>query len=552
MITEGQLVTILEATCRFLNQNDLGALARTSKALHESVAIKHLYQKVCITKDPVLRSSKWFLDGGKTYLSGYRALKKTDDQNDLFLYDRVERLLDSKHLRYIKELTIQDSVFSDMEACSFLLEKLVEKILGIDEVEIIDIKNDHLFLKYYSKILKLTKLKEIKIIDTDSLNDISSLSTLTSVQWIIENPRLARECFSGRVVHFLSEKLEKCEFIVDNIDSSSFKIINYLGSNGIKCNRLTSLKFNHLYGTNLHNENHGGTSYKWLSRVVNLGLLETLELGISSENIERDCIDEFLEELAPRLKSVRRLGFTETTPVEQSDCTLKETWDLTVNRFILKIPKISQRLHTLSISHKTPLNGLCDNGVQGNYTRRKTLYETVLPELNSLQKLIVPNMLQSLSVYEVLACDILWNGCECDYCAKILPVFDEYIMNHQYYSKLEGRYMDIIPTVFFSYAGDYLSKRFRDRVTWDTEVFDIAPLSRNWNFRGYEHIHHFDNYEDLFDESAFAPLCKVISHFFDSYMDAIVRFLPNLKTAMFSGIYYSVDDERHTYECIYD
>ncbi|QLG73548.1 hypothetical protein HG535_0F00580 [Zygotorulaspora mrakii] len=552
MVSQEEFKSILQASCRFLNQNDLTSLALTSKSVCHSIAVQQLYHSISITRDPVIRSNECLLDAGRTYVSGYRALKKTDDQNDLFLYDRIERLMESSKLQHVKEIDIQDSLFSDEECGNLLIRKFLDRVIELDKIESIDIRNDHLFLEHYPNILGLTNLKKIKIVDTDALSKIRSFSKLKKIEWIVEQPRLTKQLLTPHVVDFFNKRIEACEFIVDNINSSSFQIIQFFYENGIQCENLRSLKFNHLYGINVHSEHHKDASLKWLKDVVCLEKLKTLELGISSENIDHDLIDDFLEELAPHLKSLRNLALIETTPEQNSDCTLKEVWDLTINRFILRIPDIGLNLHTLSISHKTPLNGLCSSAVQGNYTRRRVLYETVLPKLTSLRNLIAPNMLQSLSVYEVLACDILWNGCECSYCKKVLPVFDEYIMNHQYYSRYNGRYMDIIPTVFFSYAGDYLSRRFNNRVEWDTKVFDTAPLYRCWNFRGYEQIHHFDNYEDLFDESAFGPLCKVISHFFNGYMDYLVKFLPNLEMAMFSGIYYTIDKEANTYECIYD
>lgn len=49
----------------FLNQNDLLSLSLTSKKMHDMIAIPRLYSNIHITKNPVLRTNKWFLDGGK-------------------------------------------------------------------------------------------------------------------------------------------------------------------------------------------------------------------------------------------------------------------------------------------------------------------------------------------------------------------------------------------------------------------------------------------------------------------------------------------------------
>lgn len=93
------LLIILSHTSKFLNQNDLLNLSLVSRKVHDVVAIPSLYNNIHITKNPVLRTNKWLLEGGKTYVSGYRSVLKTGDKNDIFVYDRVERLLEASHLK---------------------------------------------------------------------------------------------------------------------------------------------------------------------------------------------------------------------------------------------------------------------------------------------------------------------------------------------------------------------------------------------------------------------------------------------------------------------
>lgn len=551
MVTQDQLFTIFSAASSYISQNDLLSLAQTSRTVHDTFAIRHLYRSINVTKDPVFRREMWFLDGGRTYLSGYRAVKKSEDQNDLFLYDRLERLLESPHLKYVKELVIQDCVFSDHKTCDRLLRKLLDKILDIGEIEILDVRNPILFQEYYEKLLKLKKLRRIRIVNVESLAKSRSLSTLDSLEWIQQGHEAPSKHMSFEVKRLLSSQVRKAELIVDDSESSSLPLFSYLQSEGVKCHSLKALKFNHLHGVNSNNKLLQGEDFHHLEDVVNLEKLEKLELGLSCENVGCGCIDEFLMDLAPHLKSLRELGLIEKTSVVKADHKVKEDWDIMINKFIVHIPNVGKNLRTLSIRHETPLNGLSNDSVHGNYFRRRTLYETVLPKLASLEKLIAPTILQSLSAYEVLVCDLLWNGCECDFCQKVLPVFDQYIMNHQYYSKDNGRYMDVIPTVFFAYAGDFLAHSFLGKVEWDIDSLTIAPSSRCWDLHGYEALHHFENYECLFDESTFGPLAVVISHFFDGYMDHLIQILPNLKMTLFSGIYYAVDGETKTYESIH-
>ncbi|QLQ81832.1 hypothetical protein HG537_0G00860 [Torulaspora globosa] len=551
MVEKDQLLTVLSKASSFLNQNDLLSLAQTSRLLHDNLAIERLYHSITITRDPIRRTDFWFIDCGRSYLSGYRALKKNADQNDLFLYDRIERLLESRHLRHIRRLVIQDSVFQDRQTGDPLLRKLLEKIIDLDQIELLDIRDDLLFHEYKAKILNLSNLKSIRLIDIASIGRTKSLAGLTSIEWVLQYATIPDKPLSQQVIEFLSNKLVKAELMFDDAETSSLLLISYLHSQGVKCSSLKSLKLNHVHGKGSHDKHLQHIEFAHLEEMVNLQTLEKLELGLSCENVGCGCVDDFLQELAPRLLSLKELALIEKSTAVSTDHQAKEDWDIMISKFLLHIPFVGANLRKLSIRHQTPLNGISDDSVHGNYFRRRTLYETVLPKLKSLQTLIAPTMLQSLSAYEVLVCDLLWNGCKCDYCAKVLPIFDQYIMNHQYCPKESGRYMDVIPTVFFAYAGDFLTHNSMDLVQWDLEAFNYSLFYRAWNMHGYEALHHFENYDCLFDESTFQPLSVAITHFFDSYMDSLVQILPSLRTVLLSGIYYAVDSQSHTYESVY-
>lgn len=484
-------------------------------------------------------------------MSGYRALKKNADQNDIFLYDRIERLIESSHLRHVKTLVIQNCVFTDSESGNVLLRKLLDKIISLNVITSLEIIDKNLFSEYYERTLELSNLKKVKIVDLESLEKTESLSALDTLEWRCESQEFALHHMSGQVKEMLSLRLKTAELMIGNAECSSLPFFSYLQSEGVKCHSLRSLKFNHLHAVNAHDKHLQELDIAHLEEVVDLARLEKLELGLSCEKIGCGCIDDFLMELAPHLTALKELGLIERTTVETSDHKVKEDWDIMICKFIVHIPSVESNLQELSIRHQTPVNGLSDDSVHGNYFRRRTLYETVLPRLKSLQTLIAPTMLQSLSAYEVLACDLLWNGCQCNYCQKVLPIFDQYIMNHQYYSKQSGRYMDVVPTVFLAYAGHFLAHNFLGQTSWDLNALRFPPSSRAWNLHGYEALHHFENYECLFDESTFGPLSVVITHFFDEYMASLIEILPNLRRALLSGIYYAADSESHTYATMY-
>lgn len=548
---QDRLLTALENASCFLNQNDLLTLALVSKELHDGFAINELYRRIRITRDPVLRNEVWYLDGGRTYLSGYRAVKKTADQNDLFLYDRIERLLNSSHLHLIEELVVDADLFADREFCLPVLKKLLDRLISLNKLKNLEIRDPELFQEYYSNTLEFSNLDKITIADAASITSLGNASKLTNLKWVLLSSEAELGSLDSSTRQKFSNQLQEVELIADEVKFCSLNLFHYLQREGLRLHALKSLKFNYTHNVDGYNGSFVEDPINLISSVVDLGKLEKLELGISCEYDDCDCIDTFVDGLAPKLTSLRELSLIEKTTTELATHEMKERWDIVLCRFIIHLPFVERNLKSLSIRHATPLNGLSENSLPGNYIRRRTLYETVLPKLNSLQKLIAPTILQCLSAYEYLMCDLLWNGCECHSCQRILPIFDQYLMNHQYYLTNECRYTDVIPTVFFAYAGDFLMKRFSNQTDWDLDILSVAPLERFWNLHGYEDLRDFEDYECLFDETSSPFLALVISHFFNGYMDHLVQILPSLKTAVLSGLYYTVDDS-HTYKSVYD
>lgn len=550
MLQDRLLIALQSASC-FLNQNDLFTLAQVSRQLHDGFAIKELYRFIHITRDSVLRNELWYLDGGKSYLSGYRAMKKTEDQNDLFLYDRIERLSNSSHLQFIERLVVDADLFADREFCLPILKKLLDRLISLNKLKKLEVRDPDLFQEYYSRILRLSSLNGITIADTEPITSLGTVSKLSKLKWILQNSEAELGSLDSSTRQSLSHHLQEAEFVADEVKFCSLNIFQYLRREGIRLHALKSLKLNYTHNVDGYNGSFMEDPINIINSVVDVGNLEKLELGISCEHDDCDCMDAFMDELAPKLTSLRELSLIEKTSTEAASHEMKERWDIVIGRFIIRLPSVDKNLKSLSIRHATPLNGLSENSLPGNYMRRRTLYETVLPKLSSLQRLIAPNILQCLSAYEYLMCDLLWNGCECQSCQRILPIFDQYLMNHQYYLTNEGRYTDVIPTVFFAYAGDFLMRRFSNQTDWDLDLLSVAPMEIFWNLHGYEDLRDFEDYECFFDETTSPPLALVISHFFNGYMDHLVQFLPSLKTVVLSGIYYTVDNSC-SYKCVYE
>ncbi|SCU89114.1 LAME_0E02256g1_1 [Lachancea meyersii CBS 8951] len=532
----------------FLNQNDLLSLGRTNKHLYE-LALKKVYQKIVIAKNPVLRSQEWFLDCGTTYLAGYRSVRKTGDQNDIFLYDRIVRLAESPHLNLVRELVIQEDVFEDKEVGLEILGKLVQKLISLDRLEVLDIRDSQLFLEVHSQYLQLSNLRQCQVVNISELNNLRSIDKMKSLKVLLTSPDFDRHSLKPAVKTALFLNLE--ELVVEDLEHSSLRLFQYFHDERLFLTNVKYLKFNHVHGIHDYNKTMRELIPDFLASVFHLEKLERLEFEGSCEVEDCPCYQEFLMDLAPRLCILRELGLIEKTFITQGDHYTEENWDLAINKFIYHLPNVSNTLQKLAIRHNPPSNGIQKDSVEGNYTRRRTLYDNVLPKLTSLKTLVTPTFLRSLCSYEVLVCDLLWNGCECDYCDKVLPIIDQFIMNHQFYSSNDACYKDIIPTVFFAFAGDALSRRFITETDWDVKSWTTCPVSHYWDMHGYENVHHFQDYVCRFDESVYDALTKCVAHFLNSYMDHLVRYLPQMRSCILSGVYYAVNDA-NIYKSIYD
>ncbi|SCU83463.1 LAFA_0D03752g1_1 [Lachancea sp. 'fantastica'] len=547
-IMEKQLEGIWDYAVSFLNQNDLLSLGRTNTHLHE-ITQRSIYRKIVISKDPVLRSPEWFLDCGSTYVAGYRSLRKTADQNDLFLHDRIVRLTESPHLGLVEELVIQDDVFEDKEAGHKVPKELLNKLMDLDRLKVLDVRDTQLSSEIRSRYLQLSNLQQCQVVNITDLGQLKSLEKIKSMELLLTSPDFDACSLTEEIRLFLASNLQ--ELVVDDLEHSALRLFQFFHDHNLSLKAVRSLKFNHVHGIHDYNKTIRELVADFLASVFDLEKLERLEFEGSCEVEDCNCFQDFLMDLAPHLRNLRELGLIEKTFITQGDHYTEENWDLAINKFIFHLPDVSNTLQKLAIRHNPPLNGIQKDSVEGNYVRRRTLYDNVLPKLLNLRSLIAPTLLRSLSSYEVLMCDMLWNGCECDDCSRVLPIIDQFIMNHQYYSSPDGCYKDIIPTVFMSYSGDAISRRFITETDWDLKTWQTCPVTANWDLHGYENIHHFHDYVCRFDESVYVAFTKCVAHFFNSYMDHLVNYLPLLRSCVLSGIYYTVDDS-NTYKSIYD
>ncbi|AGO13657.1 AaceriAGL219Wp [[Ashbya] aceris (nom. inval.)] len=550
MIGEDEQEVIFRNVARFLTQNDLTSLALVNRWFNAKIATPQLYENIIICTDPILRSEEWYLDCGTSYIAGFRAVTKTFDQNDIFIYDRVRRLASSSHVEKIRTLVIEPHTFHDMDNGRIVLQQLLDAVIEKGAIERLYIRDAMLFEANYRRVFGLSKLLHLEITNLKDLAHISDVSvkTVKSLKFSLREPSFEAGAIPLEVKNILFLNLE--ELSIQDNEYSSLRVLQYFNSEGVIFPNLRALKFNHVHGLHDYNKTLRELTSLYIIKTIPLENIQRLEMEVSCCIKGCECFDNFLGELASEPLKLRELSLIEKrfgviTHLEA------ENWDLAVCKFVLSLPSVDVILKTLSIRHSTPRNGIMEDAVEGNYRRRRTLYAEVLPHLKALTTLIAPTILHTLSSYETLVCDLLWNGCECRFCADVLGVFDCYLMNHQYYSDAAGSYKDIIPTIFFAYAADALSRRCAPASGWDLDALKQAPFGHLWDMHGYDNIAHFPDFDCLYDVSTFVYLAICISHFLNQYMDDITSCLPSLRSCYLTGIYYSCNKSQK-YKSIYE
>ena len=517
----------------FLDQNSLCNLAQCNKNLRDISEAK-LYANVHLVPEPVLKTGQWFIDTNETYVFGYRSMIKSNDQNDIYLYDKIERLIESKKLSKVKKIVIGKKLFSDAASGHAVLKRLLNGLLPLKKAHTIEIQDEYLFNAYYGSILKVSQ--SLCTLRLKSLADLGHVhSSCTTLQI---------DSAFGSETGTIIQTFDQIETLVlSNFDALS--ILQFLQSKGIVLKNVKNLTLYHQ-----HDSNTKPWHIESLLKVIPLEKLKTLEIGFSCEVDECECSQTFFSTLGPLLLNLSELSLIEKSIETPTHHNSKEKWDIDVNHFIIELPEFGAHLKKLSIMHNIPANGQIADSVDGNYFRRRRMYEQMLPHLINLEVLIAPTFIQSLSCFEVLSCDFLWNGCRCPFCQKVLAVMDKYIHNHVFFNDWFADFKDIGPINLVAYASSFLSNRLISKDHNQLKVFGEAPLDVHWDFHGFDSIGHYKGYTCFFDESAFKPLAVCFQHFTDTYMEYIVHFLPKLKFCCLSGIYYYIED--HAFHSVYD
>lgn len=532
-----------------------------------------------------------FLSSTATVIGGSTNDLYSKKQKLEFLRLRQEVLLQSLTinellLSYIESFTVIDDINDQEDDEEHLIEG---EVFDIDLVKLIkkncqnlkkynifcniselNLQDDELRTKVNLQSLTITNLNQLNIVsescpnlkeiilnldknfnntDIDRINKEKVVSVISKLDSLV----LSYDEFESYFfVRFLLACLESESTPEKKLELKRFRMVNYHGFNDVNIECQDSL-------------------LEFFFSRVNFSVLKELEMVVGCDELVCNCLQERffsqLEELQHDKKNgpleLEKLSIVQKTIHKDHNYT--EKFDFLVTNFITASSDMFvDSVKFLAVTHSPPIDGnilnetdqkndLLITGFEGNYIKRKRMWYRILPALHGVETLVVPNFIQSCACYEQVMSDTLWNGCKCPHCADYLPLFDKFIMGHKYYNKNNGRNLDILTTNFFAVSSFKLSGRLvpsRALKSGLTEfgTYELPPSKVTFNFHDAIGITERTDDEKLmdlekecsFNQSAFRPLVKCLSHFVESnFLPDFLARMPQAKMLVFNGIFYS-------------
>ncbi|AOA62375.1 GTPase inhibitor [Komagataella phaffii CBS 7435] len=547
---------VWNAIAAYLPQQDVVNLALVNYRLYV-IAIRNLYRNLWFKKSVVLpnchleSAAYWTLIG-----SSSNVLAKKELHNQIFKARQAVLLqsltINPELLIYIEKVAIFEDSNSDDTAQ--INEKLIELIKG----NCLNLQSFQVFNKNRDLHLSDRELPHLKKLKTCAINHLLQLQELpTSLKHLhvnlLDTYKIEKNaCLETKTALLRLYGLESLYLSSDEISTLTFLhfVINDLKPPKSKKFQFKTLKIIYYHGFNDYNATLRDLILSFIYDYCDLSALVNLELVLGCDIPNCSCLPSFSDELCEKgkLTNLRKLAFIEKTEQKRHDFV--ENWDISVGRLILKLPATPD-VEYLSIRHSPPPDGNLENGLEGNFIRRKNLYQDVLPKLRTLRVLISPSFFASCACYETITSDLLWNGCNCEFCSKYLSLFDEYIMKHFYLDTSSGLLKDVISPRFFAAAANSLARRMFTpsdvmHNASDLDLLSFPPTLSTWDFHGYSYFMHQDGYNCEFNQSLFPQLAKVISHFMDDYVQGCMKRLPLLSFCILSGVYFDTSDRHST------
>lgn len=381
---------------------------------------KKLYKKLLISPDPIQETNAF------TAISGFSYTKLSK----LYTPTSQLRLVNARLSILQQSLEVNEALIKNLQEIHVFIDEhddefvdnlqyiLISLISSGITLEKLFVNNLDLRSKLDTKLLKLKSgvidrtinrgLNEVVISGFSGIQDLLASDLLENVHSLILP---SNEQVYWKIINTILQRQTKFHF-------KSFKLV-------------------------FNNENFKENVY--LTNLINWDLIENLEIHLGSPNKNENLID--LLQLVPikRLKNLKRFSFVQSKLYDLH--VMNEQFDYIIFDFINDLVNVCSKFTYLSIEHNLPLFGNFDDGVEGNYFRRKKMYTDLLPKILSKSKnyfeLSLPNLFQTLACYEQPMNTLIWNGCKCSHCKVYLEYLDNYMMHHRYYNQSQNGYKDL-------------------------------------------------------------------------------------------------------------
>lgn len=471
----------------FLPQQLLVNLALTNYFFYEP-CLRKLYKRIQIQASPVLKANSRtlyntrrddFIDSSTTIICGFSSLSMPKDAHLKMVEAKIRTLttailINPQLASFIESVTITDVFDKDIELA--LLQLFKALALSSNQISKIYISDKSLRTKLGYRSFKY-KFPSLSSVTIDDISEISELTFFKNIKTVIIADLGSRTINTAHI-----RVLSRLEHLLINQDPTLCTEFHSLLSNHYKKEPFQLQK---LKTVNLVHTHDDALKYPYLvfPQLVNI----QLSLGCNKpDTCGQECVENFLAPL--ELPKVKRLAIVQNSRPSTNNHRNTEKWDLVVFEFVKLIVDHSDSLFYLSIRHNVPLDGIIDDGFEGNYLRKVQLYTRLLPNLlATIQKhvvnLVLPNLVASLSCYEQPMNTFMWNGCKCDHCDKYLTKLDHYLLYHRYFSFERQVFKDILTTQLMRSMSEVLC----DRMSTDQNVGDLfhlhAPMRNvSWNF----------------------------------------------------------------------
>lgn len=527
--------SIISNIISYLPQQDKINLLYCNYNCYLSV-LPYLYKNIYITKSSQLKSSHSFQESNYTLLGVLETHLATEKLNDKIYNLRQQILLESLSVNtqlceYIENIVIDGFLFDKKQQVDLqdlvsvdLFTLLIKNCPNLKSVDLLNVKvPDNIELPTTMTSLGLTSKTELKYfndsvkklkISTDKIGHLDTVDDSFFIKFISNLDELIFENVFGQS-EFI-EKLTKSSITADKLQLKNLKLIFYHQFEDPTYEILQFLK------------------------KIDFGKLDKVELVLGCNDIICNCLHDFLSTLISHNLNIKKLSIIQRTIHRDHNHT--EAFDFVIAYFLKKYPN-NKNLKYLSIRHMPPVDFNVDHGLEGNYLHRKEIFENMLPSLTGLETFICPTFVQSVACYEQMISNMLWNGCQCNHCEDYLPLYDQYITQHQYYDEIKSHMTDMISPILIGNVARVLSSRIHH--SQDINIDKYPLLKHYWDFHTAPYLITHQK-KCNFDVSAFPPVTKCVAHFLQEFVDAIGELIPSLRRCILSGVVF---DNVGSWEC---